>query len=168
LEGYFWSFPPPSGLRHDLNCDLAPQHWLPCKASCWHFESIPRAVFRVEVFLCPQRCKEESIMCKVIQKEATAGPQGCDYPSGRLTQAKSTPSGPPLSPLIHIQPPVVRCHFMWDFDLSEYDSDTQRKAKGALTKSNTLSSPSIGAHILVHSHDSRPRQSFNEVGYLIS
>lgn len=165
-----WAHPmASSGFMHKLNCDLAPQHLLLCKPWCWSSISTPRAVSRMEVFLCPHRCKEEPPRPRAMQKEATVVNQGHDHPPVVLTPARSTPRDPPLLTSLHILATVVRCHCTWEFHLSEYDSEYRKKPKGLWqSQINILSSPRAGALVLTHSHDSHSRQNFNEVGNLIS
>lgn len=87
-----WAHPmAPSGFMHELNCGLTPQHLLLCKPWCWSSKPTPRAVSRMEVFLCPHRCKEEPPRPRAMQKEATVVPRGHDHPPIILTPARGTP-----------------------------------------------------------------------------
>lgn len=121
----------------------------------WFFTSIPRAVLREEVFLCPQRCREESFMGKDIQNEATVGPQGCDYPHSKLTPEKSTRSDPPLFPLFLIQP-------LW-LDVTSYGNFTfQRMIQIYREKPKGLWQSQIYCHHPVH----EPKNSFTAMTHI--
>lgn len=88
---------------------------------------------------------------RAIHKEATVVTQGWDHPLVILTPAQGTHSDPSL----HILPTVVRHHFMWEFHLSEYDSEYREKPKG-------LCQSQIYCHHLVH----EPRSSLMVVTHI--
>lgn len=72
----------------------------------------------------------------------------------------------PLEPLLHLTP-MGKCHFIWEFHLSEHDSKCRKEPKGPWQSQSSCHHQRRHQNP-THRHDSSLRQNFNKVSYLIA